>query len=171
MIIEKTCCFTGPRPKNFPWQNEDERYIIPLTERLEKEIRKAIDKGYRHFISGMAIGVDMYAASIVLKIRKEQSDLGLTLEAAVPFPSQPDKWTETQKLKYAVLLKKADKQTIIGQEPTTENFNKRNDYMVDNASMLIAVNSDKPGGTQRTINYAKTKQREVVVIDPMEFYM
>jgi len=168
--IEKSCCFTGPRPKNFPWRNENERYTMPLMARLEREIRKAIDKGYRHFISGMSIGVDMYAARIVLKIKREQPDFGITLEAAIPFPSQPDKWSETQKAEYVKTLGLADKQTIIGKEHSVENFNKRNNYMVDNAGLVIAVNSYKSGGTQRTINYAKTKNRALVVIEPMEFY-
>ena len=166
--FEKTCCFTGPRPKNFPWGNEDKKYIVPLMNQIEAEIRKAIDIGYYHFITGMAIGVDTYACRIVLKIKKEQPHL--RLEAAIPFPSQPLKWTESQKAEYAELLEMVDKKIIIGQEPTTENFNKRNEYMVDNSKLLIAVNSNKNGGTQRTLQYAKSLKRDIVVIEPMEFY-
>jgi len=65
--IFRTCCFTGPRVKNFPCQNVDELRIKTLIEKLEAEIIKAIDTGYRHFITGMANGVDTYVARIVLK--------------------------------------------------------------------------------------------------------
>ena len=135
---------------------------------LEKEIRRALDDGYRHFISGMSIGVDMYAARIVLKIKAEQPDLGITLEAAIPFPSQPDKWTETQKSEYAEILALADKRTTVSQK-TSKAYTRRNRYMVDNARLVIAVDSYKSGGTQQTMSYAKTKNRELVIINPMEF--
>jgi uncharacterized phage-like protein YoqJ len=166
-----SCSFTGPRPKNFPWQSEDILYIKPLCDRLENEIRIAIKKGYRHFISGMAIGVDIYAARIVLKIKDEQPNTGITLEAVVPFPSQPNKWLESQQVMYKAILKRADKITVIGQEPTTGNFNKRNDYMVDNADLVIAVKPDKSGGTQRSIDYAIRMNKEVIIIDPYEYMM
>ena len=169
--IEKTCFFAGPRVRNFPWQSEDERFIKPLKDLLEKEIRKAIEKGYRHFISGMANGVDMYAARIVVKIKQEQPDLKLIFEAAIPFPSQPAKWTDAQKSEYAELLAMADKKKIIGKVPSVENFDKRNNYMIENAGMLIAVNSIKPGGgTSRLIESAGKRKKEVVVIEPRKLY-
>ena len=169
-LIRKSCCFTGPRPKNFPWKSEDERYIKPLCTRLETEIRRAVENGYQHFISGMAIGVDLYAARIVLKIQAEKPNSNITLEAAIPFPSQPAKWTNAQKSEYFSVLEQADTKTIIGQAPTTENFNKRNDYMIDNSEMLIAVKPNKPSGTQRTLAYAQKENLEIVIIDPMEFF-
>lgn len=36
---------------------------------LDAEIRKAIDDGFVTFISGMARGVDIWAAEIVLRLR------------------------------------------------------------------------------------------------------
>jgi len=164
--LDKNCCFTGPRPQNLPWQDENGQDTKQLTACLETQIRQAVDNGYRHFISGMAIGVDLYAAQIVLNVKKEQPSLGITLEAAISFPSQPSKWTKTQQTEYASILSQADKRTVIGQEPSTKNFNKRNNYMVDNVSLLIAVKPDRYGGTQRTIDYAKSKKRKIVVIDP-----
>ena len=62
--INKTCCFTGHRPEKI---NGD---INVIKANLETEIRKAIDLGYDTFISGMADGVDVWAAEIVLDIKK-----------------------------------------------------------------------------------------------------
>lgn len=42
--------------------------------------------------------------------------------------------------------------------------------MVDNSKLLIAVNSNKNGGTQRTLQYAKSLNRDIIIIEPMEFY-
>lgn len=57
------CCFTGHRPEKL---SKPETEIIA---ELEKEIRHAIEDGYTTFISGMARGVDIWAAEIVLRLR------------------------------------------------------------------------------------------------------
>ena len=50
---------------------------------LESEIRKAIDDGFVTFISGMARGVDIWAAEIVLRLRDEGKPIHLI--CASPF--------------------------------------------------------------------------------------
>ena len=58
---EHTCCFTGHRPNKLPWgSNEGDPRCLALKERLAREVEAAYDKGYRHFISGMALGCDLY---------------------------------------------------------------------------------------------------------------
>ena len=164
--IDKTCCFTGPRVKNLPWKNEDELHIKPLMEKLEAEIIKAIDNGYRHFITGMANGVDTYCARIVLKLRKTMPDLGITLEAAIPHLTQDKGFTPAQKNEYSEILSKCYKSTIITQESSTQAYHIRNRYMVDNSSLVIAVSSDKPSGTMKMIEYAQKQGKRVVIIQP-----
>ena len=58
------CCFTGHRPDKMELR---EKEIKPL---LEKAIDDAISKGFVTFITGMAMGTDIWAAEIVLKKRK-----------------------------------------------------------------------------------------------------
>ena len=55
------CCFTGHRPEKL---SLSETEVKPL---LEKAIDTAIQNGYTTFITGMAPGVDIWAAEIVLK--------------------------------------------------------------------------------------------------------
>ena len=72
------CCFTGHRP---------EKLAIPerqMAKLLEMEIRKAIDKQFITFISGMARGTDIVAAEIVLRLRAQ--DERLKLICALPHP-------------------------------------------------------------------------------------
>ena len=57
------CCFTGHRPEKIGIPDET---VIAL---LDKAISEAIQSGYRTFISGMARGVDIWAAEIVLRLR------------------------------------------------------------------------------------------------------
>ena len=67
--IATTCCFTGPRPKNYPWGNE-KKCEAKIEERLKSAVQEAVKRGYRHFISGMAAGIDLFAAKIVVLMRE-----------------------------------------------------------------------------------------------------
>ena len=60
----KKCAFTGHRPQSLPFGfNEADERCIALKKVLRNEIINLIEnKGVTHFITGMAIGVDMYAA-------------------------------------------------------------------------------------------------------------
>ena len=46
----------------------------------------------------MAIGIDMYAAEIVLDLKKSYP--GITLESAIPCETQPVKWSEALRERY-----------------------------------------------------------------------
>ena len=43
--IAKTCCFTGPRPKNFPWGGDREREA-QVAAWLEEQIREEIGRAH-----------------------------------------------------------------------------------------------------------------------------
>ena len=82
----KTVCVTGHRPAKLPWGYKKEgpdydEYI----ESLACTIADYLENGYVHFISGMALGVDMYAAEIVLGLKSSYE--GITLESAIPCES------------------------------------------------------------------------------------
>ena len=69
---KKTCCFTGHRPQSLPFGfNENNARCAALKKALREQIIYLIEKeNVTHFISGMAIGIDMYAAEIVLDLKK-----------------------------------------------------------------------------------------------------
>jgi len=160
------CCFTGSRPQNLPWRSESDPRCQDLISRLEAEIAQAVALEYRHFISGMAIGVDTYAARAVLRLRAENPALGITLEAAIPCPSQDKLWSPPQKKEYACLLQNCDKRILVSNSYSNYCFQKRNEYMVDCSSRVIAVTDGRPGGTMNTVKYAKAKNKTVIVLNP-----
>lgn len=67
----KKCAFTGHRPQSLPFGfNESDERCIALKQTLRAEIIRLIEQeGVTHFISGMALGVDIYAAEIVLGLK------------------------------------------------------------------------------------------------------
>ena len=104
MDESKICCFTGHRPQSLPFQfREQDKRCQRLKQVLRSEMEKQIEEhSVNHFISGMAIGVDMYAAEIVLDLKAKYPQI--TLEAAVPCESQADKWPVKLQRRYHAIL-------------------------------------------------------------------
>lgn len=163
--MQKICCCTGHRPQKFPFNygGRGKEYLTYLQE-LENKIKTAIvDYGITCLISGMALGVDLDFADIVLKYRKKYS---LTLECAVPCPNQTLKWDKKDIARYHHILKKADKVTLVSERYTRECMLKRNRYMVDKSDLVIAVfNGIEKGGTWYTIQYAERRSVPILILN------
>lgn len=94
MKKENTCCFTGHRPQKLPWGYDEEwEDCVKLKIKLACEIERMRQKGITTFISGMAIGVDLWAAEIVLDLKQAYPKDMIRLYAAIPFEGQADKWS------------------------------------------------------------------------------
>lgn len=141
MDKEYTCCITGHR--DIPVGRTP--YI---QEELHKELMMAIQRGYTHFISGFASGVDLIFAEIVTTLKKKYP---ITLEAAIPYPGRmntPDK-------SFQRLIKECDMVKIHTEHYSKGCYTVRNHYMIDNSTLVIAVyDGRKTGGTAGTIRYA-----------------
>mgnify|MGYP001234908180 CR=1 FL=1 len=159
-----SCCFSGHRPGKLPWgDDEGDRRCLALKERLWNAMEAAYERGYRHFICGMARGVDTYCAEIVLALRPQYPDL--TLEAAIPCPSQCGGWTPEQQARWHAIVDRCDFETVVQDRYGPGCMQRRNRYMVDHAARLIAVFDGQEGGTRRTVEYALRSGLEVVYVD------
>lgn len=161
-----TACFTGHRSQKLPWGfNENDARCLTMKAALRLEIIKAIDRGYKTFISGMAIGFDMICADMVLDLKKKYPDIKLI--GALPCRTQDCKWSEKDRRRYRELLKRLDGVRCIYDEYIgAECMFERNRYMVNNSSLLIALFNGRGGGTKSTIDYAKAQGLEIVIVKP-----
>ena len=151
------CCFTGHRP---------EKLSLPESEvkaELEKEIRLAIADGINVFITGMAPGVDIWAAEVVLELR-EQESLSLKLIAACPHPGFENRWSIEWQKRYAAVMAKADFIKEVCTHYSRGCYQIRNEWMVDHSARVIAVWNGSPSGTKNTVMYAKRKGVPVINI-------
>ena len=163
----KTCCFTGHRPQKLGY-GENSIQCDGLKSKLEELIIKLIEKeGVTHFISGVALGVDTYAANIVLNLKAQYP--GVTLECAIPCETQAAKWNKRDRDIYYDLLSGCDNKTLLQQNYTSDCMQKRNEYMVDNSDYVIAVWNGKPSGTGNTVKYAMQNNKKLVLINPQTF--
>ena len=161
---ETTCCFSGPRPQHLPWgTREDDARCTALKAELALTLQGIYEAGFRHFIGGMAIGCDMYFAEAVLDLRRRYADV--SLEAAIPCGTQPDKWKIQQRQRYNRLLDSCDRVNVLQINYTPDCMLRRNRYMVDRSSLLLACYDGRPGGTMSTILYAQRRECTVILID------
>lgn len=140
------CCFTGHRPEKLgasEWK---------IKAALKKEIRAAVSEEYTVFITGMARGVDLWAAETVLELRERGA--AIRLICAVPFPGFERRWEQTWRERYREVLERADLQKIICPTYSKDCFQVRNRWMVDHSSQVIAVYNGTGGGTHNTLEYA-----------------
>ena len=146
-------CFTGHRPEKL------ERMHWLIKHDLKKEILRAIDDGITVFISGMARGVDIWAAEIVLSLRK--SGKPIKLICASPFPGFEERWDRDWKDRYNAIMAAADHTVYVCKGYSRSCFQVRNEWMVDRSARVIAVYNGEPGGTKNTIDYASRLYDEI----------
>lgn len=160
------CCFTGHRSQKLPWKfNEEDNRYKQTRKEVKTEIEKAIERGYNHFISGMALGFDIMCAGIVLEMKKKYKNI--ILECAVPCKGQESKWPEKEQKRYRKIIKQADKIRCVYDYYIDGCMKERNQYMINNSSLVIALFNGLPGGTKQTIDYAKAQGLEVIIIKPI----
>ncbi len=143
------CCFTGHRPDKMELGEKDIKSL------LEKAIDDAIAGGYVTFITGMAMGTDIWAAEIVLERKKTNGDLRLI--CALPHPNFESRRSITEKMRFNKIIKKADLVKEINNHYFTGCYQVRNEWMVDRSNLVIAVFNGQKSGTKNTVDYAFRK--------------
>ncbi len=164
MEREKTCCFSGHRPSKLPWrEDEQDPRCIALKVSIRRAVEGAYEKGYRHFICGMAQGCDFYFCEAVQALRGLRSDV--TVEAAIPCEEQAQRWPERDRERYFDLVGQCDFETMVQHHYDRGCMLRRNRYMVDRSNLLIAAFDGTLGGTMYTVTYAMKQNIEVEIID------
>ena len=159
------CAFTGHRPQKLPFGfDESDPRCREFKLRIEASIEVLIVNGFTHFISGGALGMDMFAAEAVLRLKRKYPHI--RLEMAIPFRGQSERWAVEYRERYERLIAHADMMTVLGDVFDRNCVFHRNRYMVDNADILLACYSGGAGGTGMTVQYARRTGIPVALILP-----
>ena len=152
------CCFTGHRPLKLSLSETQAR------KWLEEQIDDAIAGGMTTFMTGMGMGVDLWAAETVLT--KKAGNEAIRLIAVTPYPSFAAQWKDEWKDRYNRVWKAADYRVTMSDRYDDGAVDKRNVWLVDHACLVIAFYNGEAGSTQRMLDYAGEKEvRTVVFLD------
>lgn len=118
--------------------------------------------GATHVIQGMAAGVDLWSARCAF-------DLDIPYTCARPWEGHMPRVADRKS--YDGALRNAER--VVATDPSHKYpgpwvYQKRNEWMVDNAEAVIAVWDGSAGGTANCVKYAQKVERPIFVINPSE---
>ena len=169
----KVVCATGHRLSGFSWYNkngntlynENNPECIKIKSLLMQELEKLILTGYDYFISGMALGFDIWFAEAILELKKKYPHIKLI--GALPCRNQTERWTDQKQIdRYNYLITQLDDVRCIYDIYEDGCLLERNRFMINNSSLVIALFNGLSGGTKSTIDYAKKQGKEIIIIKP-----
>jgi len=178
LSAEETVCFTGHRETGvIPYKGEPIYRNITLRTvqlMLFRYIDMAVEYGYRSFISGLAVGTDLWAAKYILA--KKHSDSSIRLIGVMPYLRHAERFSSRYKEMLADIEKSADvlvttntdPGVIYGKSRSGENmspdvYRERNYFMVDKSSAVISYFNEGSfkSGTFQTLNYAARQGKKI----------
>jgi len=90
-LKSQSCCFTGHR--NLPRSK-----LSQIQKLLENEVINLINQGVAGFLNGGALGFDMLAAKVVLRLKHQFPQISLTM--VLPCRNQDEHWNLADKKVY-----------------------------------------------------------------------
>lgn len=149
--------FTGHRLNKLGGYTLPNPTYLSVCQKLERTLTELNPE---KAISGMALGVDQWAANVCIK-------LGIPFTAAVPFIGQESIWPAESQKTYKRLLAKATEVVIVCPGGyALAKMQTRNEFMVNSCDTLIGVWDGSKGGTGNCIAYAKSINKPIIIIDP-----
>ncbi len=176
--ISSTICITGHREKSIPAYKDNPLFrditLAAVKLMLYRYIDMAVSCGYVNFISGLAVGTDLWAAEYILQ--KRCTNKSIRLIGAMPYLRHAERYPSH----YLRILKNVEKEAdllitvndnpdiIYGAPSDGDNrsktlYRERNYFMVDRSSAVVAFLSESSSwsGTAQTVNYAIQKERKI----------
>lgn len=153
---------TGHRPNKL---GNDYDLKSPLILKIKDKIQSIIDHEILQFkditlITGMALGIDTLFAKIAIESK-------LPFIAAIPFEGQEKMWpTKSQSLYYDIRSKASSTRVICDGGYSPQKMQIRNEWMVNNCDLLIAVWDGTSGGTANCVKYAESVGKQIIRINP-----
>lgn len=176
--------FTGHRPNKlggYNWNTSKNKTIMKELKHQIIHLINSTDEKQFHFYFGGALGIDQMAFSICYDIKYYELHLNqfkIVLEYAIPFLNQDVKWNINDRNRWRQQMDDSD---IVTKVDTLEKYKikgykeniyypakmqKRNQYMVDNSDIVIAVWDGSKGGTYNCVKYAQKLGKRIIQINP-----
>ena len=153
MLRPHACFFTGHR--DLPAQR-----LVRLTEVLNLQTEALVYQGFDVFLCGGARGFDLYAASAVLRLKRDHPSLRLVM--ALPCPGQTRGWQRCDRDLYDYLCAHAES-FYLSEQYDADCMRRRNHFLVDHAAAGLAYETGNyRSGTAQTVRYASSRHIPVI---------
>ena len=120
-----SCVITGHRPTRFKFKyNERDKRCQRIKKCLQEQLIRLYNQGVRCFWAGGAMGADMWAAEILLRMKEQTAYQDVELCLALPFEGYDADWDDWHQKRMKFIRKYAAKVLILGEMPSSENYKK-----------------------------------------------
>ena len=165
-----SCTITGHNPQRFKFKyNEKAPLCNRIKSAITEQIKELYSEGIRLFYVGCAVGVDTWAAEIIIGLKQQPGFSEIELFCTIPFPNHSERFTDEQKKRCRHILSQCAYQETISKKYSPVTYKRLNYYMVDNSQYLIAVfDQDKSerSGLGQMVNYAIKNNLQITYIHP-----
>lgn len=140
-------------------------YAGEAEAQLRSTIRQLYTEGYTRFLCGMAWGWDLAAGEAVIELRDEHPEIELV--AVVPYAEFNKLFHGDDLERYNRVAERADDVVVVSDNGGDAAFRRRNDFLVDNASIVVAWFDGAPrGGTAYTVRRARHQSIPIINLMP-----
>lgn len=160
----KTVCFSGHRQEKLPDKGGIHSLKMKaILSMLYYEIYRSIEEGYDTFIVGGSRGIDLMAAEFVYQFIHQGKKIRLVV--AMPYPGFGSNFKGSDLYMRGNAIAEAELVINVSDRYSEGCYSKRNQFMVNRSSRLIAVVSDWRSGTGQTIRYAEKAGIDTKIIN------
>lgn len=153
--------FTGHRPTKIGGYD----HLSPLRKMVRYALHQELVRLHEKYtvqlaITGGALGVDTDAALMA-------NTLGIPFSVYKPFEGQESKWPAESQERYRKMCGVASELKVVSEGGySTSKMQVRNQAMVDNCDVLVAIWDGNPSGTANCVNYAKSVGKFIIQQSP-----
>lgn len=156
---------TGHRPDKLGSWAEYEAITLPrLVDLARQEFTRLAPS---HGITGMALGWDIACAMAFY-------ERGIPYIAAVPFLDQDKRWNSRDRARYLEYIQKAKSVVYVDRLPKYQvgtlppdtyhaaKMQRRNEFMIDHCTQVLALWDGSSGGTGNAVEYARKTGKPII---------
>ena len=133
--------------------HKDVFYKEQVNEKLAAVVAALIEEGATEFYLGGYGDFDYMAAKIVRELKKDRPDIQSTL--VIPYMDRD----------YNKELYDGSIYPPLENTPLRFAISKRNEWMVDQADVVVAYITHDWGGASKTLEYAQRKKKRIILIN------
>jgi uncharacterized phage-like protein YoqJ len=142
---------TGYKAHELGVFNDKHPGIKYIKKALEKRISSLLDEGLEWVIISGQLGVELWAAEVVLEFKLEFPELQLAV--ITPFLEQEKNWNEQKQEYYRSILEEADFVTSVTKREYEGpwQFKARNQFLLDHTDGMLIIYDEENVGTPKYI--------------------
>jgi uncharacterized phage-like protein YoqJ len=157
----KVLAITGYKPFELGVFDKNHQGIRYIKKAILKRLVSLVEEGLEWVIISGQLGVELWAAEVVIDMQMEYPDLKLAV--ITPFLNQEEKWNEANKEQYEAIYFHADYTNSITNKKyeSPAQFRLKNRFFIDKSdALLIVYDEEKDGSPKYIYNDAKYKSEQ-----------